>query len=85
VPGLVCNLLSLYVIVIFVRIIASWFPIAPGTPMASAFSVLYSITEPVLGPIRRVMPSLGAGGMMLDLSPIVVIIVIQVLKTALGC
>ena len=78
-PSIVCTLLNLYLILIFVRIIASWFPISPGTPMASAFSVLYSITEPVLGPIRRVMPSIGGGGMQLDLSPIVVIIVIRII------
>jgi YggT family protein len=85
VPGLFCNVLSLFVVLVFIRIIASWFPIAPGSPMASAFSFLYAITEPVLGPIRRVLPGIGAGGMQLDLSPIIVIIVVQVLKSAVGC
>jgi YggT family protein len=79
VPALVCQILNLYLILIFVRIISSWFPISPGSAMASAFSFLYAVTEPVLGPIRRVMPGIGAGGMQLDLSPIVVIIVIRVI------
>ena len=67
--NLLIQFLNLYLLVIFARIILSWFPIQPGTPVAGVASFLYSITEPVLGPIRRVLPSIG----MFDLSPIVVI------------
>ena len=67
------QLLNLYLLCIFARIILSWFPISPGSPIATVASVLYSITEPVLGPIRRVLPSIG----MFDLSPIVVIFAVQ--------
>ncbi len=66
---LVINLLRLYVFCVFGRIILSWFPISPGSPVASISRALYAITEPVLGPIRRVVPSFG----MLDLSPMIVI------------
>ena len=75
---LVCNLLSLYVIVLFGRIILSWFPLAPGGPMAAVFNVLYTLTEPVLGPLRRIIPPLGP----FDISPIVVFIGINVLQQA---
>ena len=68
-------LLQVYLLCIFGRIILSWFPTQPGSPLASVMGFLYSITEPVLGPIRNVLPSIG----MFDLSPIVVIIGIQVL------
>jgi YggT family protein len=47
--------------------------------MSQLQGFLYRITEPVLGPIRRVMPPIGMGGMGFDLSPIIVIIGIQVL------
>ena len=57
---------------IFGRIILSWFPVSPGGPVAQISGVLYSITEPVLGPIRRIIPPLGVGGMGLDLSPMIV-------------
>lgn len=70
--SIVCLLLTLYLIAIIGRIILSWFPIAPETPMATVFSFLYTITEPVLGPIRRILPPVGVGGMGLDLSPIIV-------------
>lgn len=47
--------------------------------MAGVMQFLYRITEPVLAPIRRVLPPMGG----LDLSPLVVIIGIQVLSAIL--
>jgi YggT family protein len=44
------------------------------------YSVLYSLTEPVLGPVRRIIPPMGFGGMGLDLSPIVVFFGISVIS-----
>ena len=67
--NLLVTVLQLYVFCIFGRIILSWFPVTPGGPVAQISSFLYSITEPVLGPIRNVLPSVG----MFDLSPMVVI------------
>jgi len=67
-------------IVMFARIILSWFPVEPGSGMASVYGVLYAITEPVLGPIRRVLPPMGMGGMGLDLSPLVVFFGITILQ-----
>ena len=63
-------------IAIFARIILSW--IDQGGQMRIT-QVLYEITEPILGPIRRVMPNTG----MLDLSPMVAIILLQVLGNIL--
>jgi YggT family protein len=59
--------------VIFVRIVLSWFPIQPDSPMATVYRFVYALTEPVLGPVRRVVPGIGFGGMGLDLSPMIVI------------
>jgi YggT family protein len=70
---LLIQLLNLYLLAIFARIILSWFPINPGSPVATVAGVLYSITEPVLGPIRNVLPSIG----MFDLSPMVVIFAVR--------
>ncbi|HEX6476169.1 MAG TPA: YggT family protein [Acidimicrobiales bacterium] len=81
--GIIAWILQAYVIVIFARVILSWFPITPGTPLASVARVLYAVTEPVLGPIRRVLPPMRMGGMGLDLSPIIVLIGIQIVSRAL--
>ena len=80
---LLCRLLDAYLIVMFARIILSWFPINPTSGLASVYGFLYSITEPVLGPIRRVIPPLGMGGMGLDLSPLVVFFGISILRSAI--
>jgi YggT family protein len=78
---LLCAVLRVYFIVLFARIILSWFPIQPGTTMASIANIIYELTEPVLGPVRRLIPSFG----MLDISPIVVFIGLQILERAIGC
>ena len=80
---LICLLLGAYLIVMFARIILSWFPVEPGSGLASVYGFLYAITEPVLGPIRRVIPPMGMGGMGLDLSPLVVFFGISILRQAI--
>lgn len=84
--NVLCTVINLYLILLFGRIILSWFPIAPNTPMAQVFSFLYAVTEPVLGPVRRLLPPIGVGGMGLDLSPIIVTFAVRLLiAPALGC
>ena len=80
---IICQLLGIYLIVIFGRILLSWFPTAPGGVMAGIQSFAYMLTEPLLGPLRGVLPTVGFGGMGLDLSPIVVIIGVYVLQGVL--
>src|SRR5438105_2713120 len=50
----------------------------PGTAMASIASILYQLTEPVLGPVRRLIPSIG----MIDISPIIVFFGLQILQSS---
>ncbi len=76
-----CLVLDLFFIAMIGRIILSFFPIAPGSAFASIYSAVYAVTEPVLGPLRRVLPSVG----MFDLSPIVVFIAINILQAVIGC
>ena len=80
---LLCQLLLAYLIVIFARIICSWFPIAPESTLASIYAFLHTVTEPVLGPLRRVIPPMGMGGMGLDLSPLIVIFGITILRSVI--
>ena len=76
---IICIFLQLYLIAIFVRIVLSWFPIDPDGPVATFHGLLHLLTEPLLGPLRRILPAVRFGTVALDLSPIVVIIGAQVL------
>ncbi len=69
-------LLTLYLFVLLGRAVLSWFPIRPGTLLASLNSVLWSLTEPILRPVRRVVPPAG----MFDVSFIVVVFGIIILQ-----
>jgi YggT family protein len=73
--SIVCLLIQLYMLVIFARIIMSWFPPTPGTAYAQIFEAFDRATEPVLAPIRAVLPPMQMGAMGLDLSPIVVFLI----------
>lgn len=76
---LICTLLNLYALVVLVRILMSWIRIEPDTPVASIYSVVFNLTEPVLGPLRRAIPPVRLGMAALDLSPIIVFVVIRII------
>jgi YggT family protein len=66
-------------VVMAARAVLSWFPTRPGTALASVNSILHELTEPVLAPVRRVIPPAG----MFDLSFIVVFFFLVVLRSVL--
>jgi YggT family protein len=74
---LICAVLRLYVFVIIARVIFSWIRVTPGTPVASIYSVIFNLTEPVLGPLRRAIPPMRMGAAAIDLSPLIIIIGVQ--------
>ena len=77
--GLICLIGQLYIYALFARILLSWFPLQPDGVGAQLYSILYNVTEPVLGPARRAIPAVRVGGMGLDISVIIVTIGLQIL------
>ena len=75
----VCAILQIYVLVIFARVIFSWVRVTPGTPVASIYSVIYNLTEPVLGPLRRAIPPVRMGVAAIDLSPLIIIVGVRLI------
>jgi YggT family protein len=76
---MISQLISVYTFVIFVRIILSWFPASPSGALGQVNRVLIQLTEPVLGPARSIIPSLGP----IDISPIIVVVVLGVVQSML--
>jgi YggT family protein len=74
--GVIVLLLQIYLLVLIGRAIFSWVPPRPGGSAASLYSVLFTLTEPVLRPVRRVVPQIG----MIDLSFLVVFFGIIILQ-----
>lgn len=69
------GLLAIYSLLIFMRIVFSW----GVSSINRVFRFLIRVTEPVLGPFRRIIPPLG----MFDISPIVVLLLIQLFQQAI--
>ncbi len=68
---LVVKLIDLYMIVLLVRCVLSF---VPHNRFHPAVQFLYRITEPVLDPIRRVIPPIGG---VLDISPLIVMLILS--------
>jgi len=74
--------LQIYYFIIFGRIIMSWF-MAGGSDnpaLAAIYQFVYGVTEPFLAPIRSVVPSIKMGMGYLDLSPIILLILVRILR-----
>ena len=87
--GLICLLLNLASLALFAWIILSYvvnFGRLPwGLPIRRIYDTLSNVINPILVPIRRVLPPLRAGTVGLDLSPLVLFLIIIVLRSILGC
>ena len=55
-----------------------WFPAEPGTQLYGVVRALDRVTEPILRPIRRLLPPVRAGGMAIDLSIIIAILLLEI-------
>jgi YggT family protein len=73
---LLALLIDGYSLVVFLAVILSWFGLSPDNPIVRVTSAL---TEPVLQPIRKVLPDLGG----FDFSPMVLLLALQLLKRML--
>jgi YggT family protein len=81
IANLITTVISLYIWILIASAIMSWliaFKVVNtyNRVVASIAEVLYRLTEPVLAPIRRVLPTMGG----LDLSPIVLILLLYFLR-----
>lgn len=71
-------MLTLYIVILLLRSLTSWMRLDPYSSDVVRF--LYILTEPLLEPIRAILPSTG----MIDFSPLVAMILIVILKQILS-
>jgi YggT family protein len=76
-------LLQVYTWILIARLLLSWFPHPPDA-LRPVYSFLYAVTEPVLRLVRPLIPPLRMGMMAMDLSPILVFVVLQILIVILS-
>ncbi|HTQ06442.1 MAG TPA: YggT family protein [Polyangiaceae bacterium] len=75
--ALVFFLLDLYSFVVFVSVALSWLRLSPDNPVVRVTS---AVTEPVLAPLRRVIPPVGG----FDITPVILLLAIQLVRRLLG-
>ena len=73
---LIATLVDLYSLAVLAAIVLSWVRVDPRHPLVG---IVHNLTEPVLAPIRRLLP--GVGG--LDFSPMIVLLALRLLKSLL--
>ncbi len=73
---LLIQLLDIYSLIVFGSVIISWIQLPPDNPIVN---FLHSMTEPLLAPIRQIMPDMGG----LDFSPLVLLFGIRLVRGTL--
>ena len=70
-----------YFVLIFIRILLSWIPRMPYYPwLRATVDFIHQVVDPYLNVFRRFIPPLGGGGMAIDISPILAIIVLIIVR-----
>lgn len=78
---ILCFVIGIYIWVVLGRIILEWIPVPATHPVGQLRRVLAQATDPVLLPLRRVIPPLRTGAVALDLSPLVLIFGLQIIRS----
>ncbi|NYJ08313.1 YggT family protein [Petropleomorpha daqingensis] len=81
--ALLGTILLLAMLVLLARVVLDWVGVlAPsaGPGLSRARAIVYRITEPVIAPVRRVVPPLRIGGLSIDLAFTIVFIGVLVLR-----
>ncbi len=77
----VAALFLVYLVMIFIRVLMSWVPRMPYNPyLRATVGFIEETVDPYLNAFRSVLRPLGFGGMALDLSPMLAILVLFVVR-----
>lgn len=73
-----------YVVVLVAAAVLTWFPWQPGSPLNPVRKAVGAVTDPPLSLIRRFIPAVPLGGMSLDLSVILLIVLLELVASLLA-
>jgi len=73
---ILCPVLIVFIIVLVLRAVLSWFPVRPGTGLAQVNGILFDLTEWILRPMRQIIPPVG----MFDVSFMVLVFGLIILQ-----
>lgn len=77
----VSALFFVYIVLVLLNVLISWVPRMPyNRALRATLDFIKETTDPFLNLFRRVLPSVGGGGFALDLSPMIAIIALYVLR-----
>jgi YggT family protein len=80
----VSALFLVYIILIFLNILISWVPRMPyNRALRATLDFIKETTDPYLNFFRRFLPPLGGGGFALDLSPILGVVLLFILRAVI--
>ncbi|MGD8904279.1 MAG: YggT family protein [Anaerolineae bacterium] len=82
VATVVSTLIQVYEFLLLIRVLLSWINVDPYRPVIDhpVVDILQRITDPVLAPLRRLIPPIGGA---VDISPVVALIILEVLRRIL--
>jgi uncharacterized protein YggT (Ycf19 family) len=76
------DLITLYIWILIIMMILSWFPAQNSQGgLAITKRILADITEPVLRPLRAILPRPRVGGIGFDFAPFVAVIILAVINS----
>lgn len=81
--NLLATLIKLYSYVVLLRVILSWFPTSAHNSWAQIHRFVYAATEPVLAPIRKLVPPFRVGAVYLDISVMIFFVLLTILQRIL--
>jgi YggT family protein len=73
---ILCPILIVFIVVLVLRAVLSWFPVRPGTGLAQVNGILHDLTEWALRPMRQIIPPIG----MIDVSFMVLLFGLFILQ-----
>jgi YggT family protein len=73
---ILCPVLIVFIVVLVLRAVLSWFPVRPGTGLAQVNGILHDLTEWALRPMRQIIPPVG----MFDVSFMVLLFALIIIR-----